>query len=238
MNILICDDNIATAKQIRQIIRQGVNLPCLNTFIYNLPQKMITDITENKLLPVDLILMDINLGEENGISLASKIQFYNRNIKIIFITEYENKYSQYIFKNVVPSGFITKPIKEEILISYIKKMYLESEEMCKPITIKTTIGEIALPANMITYIESKKRIAEYHVYQDLYIVYDKLDTIAESLPPCFVRCHKSYIANLNFVKQMDNSFFTLIDNTKLPISRRCKEHAREVYFKYKGIELV
>lgn len=52
----------------------------------------------------------------------------------------------------------------------------------------------------------------------------KLSKIQEELPPNFIRSHRSYIVNKNFIKKINNSHLILIDNTEIPISRSFKDN--------------
>lgn len=238
MNIIICDDNIAVVDDIKKSINIETNIPKLNVFTYNSSEELIEDIKNNKIFPIDLILLDIELGNDNGIDVASEIQFINSNIKIIFITGYESKYSQHIFKNVVPSGFITKPIKHEVLSEYINKIYMSSQEMNKLITLSNKLGEFSMSANEITYVESYRRSLVFHLKNDEYTFSKKLDDIMDLFPPCFVRCHKSYLVNLNAVVKMETTQFVLINGETINISKSMRDSTRKTYFKYKGIDFI
>lgn len=238
MNIIVCDDNIDIFDDIKKYVNVETHIPNINIFTYDSSKKLIEDIKNNKIFPVDLILLDIELGDDNGIAVASEIQFINSSIKIIFITGYESRYSQHIFKNVVPSGFITKPIKREVLSSYINQIYLSSQEMHRTITLRNKLGEYSMSANEISYIESYRRNLIFHLKNDKYTFSKKLDDIIDLFPPCFVRCHKSYLVNLNAVAKMETTQFVLIDGSTVNISKSMRENTRKAYFKYKGIDFI
>ncbi|MEK9612557.1 MAG: LytTR family transcriptional regulator DNA-binding domain-containing protein [Flavobacteriaceae bacterium] len=53
-----------------------------------------------------------------------------------------------------------------------------------------------------------------------HLVRGRLTDLDEQLPPNFVRTHRSYITNRNFVKQIQRNFFLLTDGTEIPISRK------------------
>lgn len=52
-----------------------------------------------------------------------------------------------------------------------------------------------------------------------HLVRGKLGNIAIQLPPNFVRTHRSYITNRNFVRQVQRQFLVLMNGTEIPISR-------------------
>ncbi len=236
MNICICDENLLAASSIKRLIEEKCHLPDLLVSIYENPHQLIDEMIENALSAPHLVLMDIALNSFNGITLAAHIQSLNPETKIVFISGYEKRYSQMIFDNVSPSGLIIKPVDPTILISAIHRIFLEVNQKQQQVTIKTSMGNITVSVNSILYIESFKRTLIYHINNDTYTVYDKLDCVENHLAPCFIRCHKSYIVNLGSIVKMDTDFLLICNGTKIPISKKYKEITREHYFKYKGFE--
>lgn len=47
----------------------------------------------------------------------------------------------------------------------------------------------------------------------------KLSTIIKELPPNFVRCHRSYIVNENYIEKFDSKTLTLTDGSEVPVSK-------------------
>ena len=56
-----------------------------------------------------------------------------------------------------------------------------------------------------------------------HFVRGKLNIITKELPPNFIRCHRSYIVNANFIKQVNSDTIILIDKTQIPLSRSYKD---------------
>ena len=53
--------------------------------------------------------------------------------------------------------------------------------------------------------------------------FEKLSDLEIKLPPNFVRTHRSYITNRNFVRQIQPQFLVLMDGTEIPISRNLQK---------------
>lgn len=51
-----------------------------------------------------------------------------------------------------------------------------------------------------------------------------LTKIADELPPNFKRCHRSYIVNTNFIKQVNSTTIVLTNKVKIPLSRTYKKN--------------
>lgn len=55
-----------------------------------------------------------------------------------------------------------------------------------------------------------------------HFVRGRLADIIEELPPNFIKCHRSYIVNKNFIKNAQSKFLVMMDNSEVPISRGFK----------------
>ncbi len=234
MNVIICDDQSLVGQKIKQVIEENSDRQFIKVQYINDPKLLTENIEKLDSREPVVLLMDIELGQVNGIKYASIVQQKFKAIKIVFITGYI-QYSEFIFDGVSPSGFLKKPIKKEKLMSLLNRIYLQFDEAGKMITIKTIAGEIPVILHNISYIESYKRTVIYHIDGNEYTAYNKLDNVAEELPDYFVRCHTSYIINLNYITDMKNNAFTLQDGKVINISKKFRNSAREHYFRFKGL---
>lgn len=56
-----------------------------------------------------------------------------------------------------------------------------------------------------------------------HLVRGKLAKIIDELPPNFVQCHRSYIVNKNFIKQVNTKIIILVNKDQIPLSRGHKD---------------
>jgi len=76
----------------------------------------------------------------------------------------------------------------------------------------------------LLYIKSDDHYLNVFLHEGKdHFVRGKLNQIIEELPPNFIRCHRSYIVNRNFIKQINNDTIVLIDKTMIPLSRSYKD---------------
>lgn len=134
-------------------------------------------------------------------------------------------------------GFITAIL---IFIFYLYKRYkkkssvLEDEQSetlqrldeLKSIVIK---NHIVLKDNTKIYISELMYIKSDDHYLKIFtqegkdrLVRGKLSQIKEELPPNFIQCHRSYIVNRNFIKQINSNSIILINKEQIPLSRSYK----------------
>lgn len=73
----------------------------------------------------DVIILDYNLGELNGVEISKQINDINPNLKLIFISGQKNIEEILIKNDVKIAGFFLKPLKAEILLEYISSYFME-----------------------------------------------------------------------------------------------------------------
>lgn len=81
-------------------------------------------ITKNELLDPDIILMDIMLGEVNGIETTRIIMENDSDVKVVFLSmDISEKFISEAV-NIGAAGYIPKDIKKDLLIDGIRKVQL------------------------------------------------------------------------------------------------------------------
>ncbi|MFL9835685.1 LytTR family transcriptional regulator DNA-binding domain-containing protein [Chryseobacterium terrae] len=77
--------------------------------------------------------------------------------------------------------------------------------------------------DQLIYIKADDHYLNVHTIEKKnHFVRGKLGDIAVELPSNFVRCHRSYIINKNYIKQAQSKFIIMNDNSEIPISRGFK----------------
>ena len=69
---------------------------------------------------VDIAMLDINMPDINGITLVNKLRETNPDIRIIFVTAYE-QYAVDAF-GVHADGFLLKPVNQEMLRKEVERV--------------------------------------------------------------------------------------------------------------------
>lgn len=229
MDIAICDDDKNILQYLKKKIEITLEDNCqITTFEsgYDLIEYIDSDISNP-----DIIFMDIDLKEHLGIDVAKKIQQKFNNIKIIFITGYAS-YVEDIFE-VETLYYPAKPINEEKLKKALNKamevIKVNKEEI---LNIKTEVVSINL--NDVNYIESHLRTVIMHCGKIKRTIYKKLNEIENILPEKFIRCHQSYIVNMEKVNILTTNKFILKSGDKVPVSQSRYKDTKEKFLNYLG----
>lgn len=234
LKIAVCDDDIKIAEYIAKKICSRFPENSVEVFSSSTSLTKYLSQAGNE---VDLLFMDIVLKDEDGIDLAAQIIKKYPHILTVFITAYINEFSERIFLKLKPYGYLHKPIKDELLFHYVDSAKQEIMLQNRSLTVKIGVSTFEIPFKKIMCIESEKRILHIRCDDKDYDVYAKLDDVQKSLDERFIRCHKSYLVNADFVKSFEKDSFILKGEKNIPISKAMHSQAKTNYFKAKGRKL-
>lgn len=205
--ILLCDDNTLHLNQLKELIEELTIDENYAIESYTSGSAILKRITESQWKEEFLIFMDIRLqGQKNGIYIAQDIHRNYGNVPIIFITGYL-EYAADVGE-ADPIYFVSKPIRKDNLR---KALHKAKEKMaCSKISFHLRGKEILLPKKEILYIERNLRTSKVYALNQTLEISEKLNQIFLRLSEKnFIRCHVSYLVNLEFVSAVTSKTFTL-----------------------------
>ena len=171
---------------------------------------------------VDLIFLDIHLPKIKGFEFLECLE---KKYHVILTTAYSEYALEGFEKGVI--DYLLKPIlysRFESSINRLKNLVSLKNEDGKIITIQVNKTKIRLFENDITYIESNKGYVNiFDINEQMYRTKMATQTILEMLSDRFIRVHKSYIINKDFVTSLSSSEMILRGAISLPIGRKFKD---------------
>lgn len=196
--------------------------------------------------PFDVVFLDIRMPDMNGFDVAAQIRGITDKTYIIFITtESTFVYDSFSFQ---PFDFIPKMLSSGLGVNDSSKFLTEriSRVIARLLRQFSTAGTIclSLPYNQqitvkisdIQIIQSVRNYAEYVIAgHEPVRIRAKLDDIENGLEGHFFgRPHKSYLINMNFVKDIDsrNMTLTLKSGDIIPISKTYKRVFEAAYIDF------
>ncbi len=230
--IFVCDDDANITEFLKFFIMKHFGED-IRVLTMNRIQELFGMIDIYERVP-DILIMDINLKDGNGIDAVKTIQEKYPKLKVIYLTGVIN-YATAIF-DTNPAYFLLKPINENNLSKAISKVIGEIEDdKGDSIVIKTSGSEILLFRRDIIYIESQgRKVIIHNSTGSKNEIYEKMDTIQEQLGSDFVRSHKSFLINMKYIVERTNKEFILSDGTVLPISKPNLKDAKMKFISYLG----
>lgn len=154
---------------------------------------------------VNAVFLDIDLKSEiSGLDVAEQIRKLNRHTYIIFMSAHlEYILIAYRYKTF---DFIPKPITierlEETLLRIMEDMNAEDK---KNKFIRLNNRNTIINESSINFIKKDGMKLIFYTDNRTYETYNSFNKISEELPPNFIRCHKSYIANVNKITDINQA---------------------------------
>lgn len=160
---------------------------------------------------MDLIILDTELRDQPGLELAQKIRTIPGYEFVWIILVGSQQYETDAYKKTHCYNFIVKPYDVEVLFSIVEKLssyktMVLSEEDKKYVTFKQRDKYIRVLAKDILYIEVIGNNSTMYTYSNIYSLKKmSLQKLKLVLPDYFVRCHKSFIVNRNYIEAIQKS---------------------------------
>lgn len=168
----------------------------------------------------DILLLDIEMGHMDGVSLAKELRRENETLQIVFITGY----SEYIEEGYEVSAlhYLMKPVKEEKFFSVLDRA---AERLCKAerlLTLELGGQTLRLPLRQIRWAEVRLNYVTVHARED-YTLKMTLGELADRLDERFYRVGRSALVNLNEIGRVTKTDIFLNDGTAVPLPRGAYE---------------
>lgn len=221
MNIVICDDEASCRQALCDAIIRWSSLRNMNIA----PVSQAFASSEELLyawengLEMDMLFLDIQIpGEMSGLEVAKAIRKVDSQICIAFTTSY----SEYACEGYSVSAlrYLRKPIDDEQLfecldIAYHQWFYRQDSS----IFLDAQRRKVVLPLKQIVYAEIRGHYVAFHrtIGEPLQIR-SNMAALAEKLPPqMFVQCHRSFLVNLLYVRNITKSEVILAGGGSIPV---------------------
>lgn len=180
----------------------------------------------------DLIFLDIYLAETNGMDVARKIRAKNIHSSLVFVTSSQDfALESYGVKALT---YLLKPVESEAVYEAVNRAFEKKDALPPPcIQIRNKDGLHGIPIDQLMYAESQARILILVLKdKEAMRTYEKLDQFQEKLGDNrFLRCHKSFLVNLDHVHAIVGKTMLMKSGTALPISISLPQ-AKEYFANY------
>ncbi|MEG2786356.1 MAG: LytTR family DNA-binding domain-containing protein [Romboutsia sp.] len=227
IKIAICEDEKEQQELLKTYIDQifkGLSVQS-KLEVFNSGEELLESYPKD----IDILLLDIQMGQINGMETARKIRSIDYKVEIIFITSlieyalegYEVRAYRYLIKPVNYDN-----LKENI-INCIKEVDIKN----KYIMVKEQGNQIKLDINEITYVEVQKETITIHTLSEVYRINGTMNNIEKEID-CnrFFRCHKSFLVNLEHVKSIKQYIAILENSEEVPVSRYRFKETKDKFF--------
>ena len=168
----------------------------------------------------DILLLDIEMGAMDGVTMAKRVRRDNEAVQIVFITGY----SDYISEGyeVAALHYLMKPVNREKLLSVLDRA-MEKRRQQERCLILESAGELVrIPFYEIRYLDVRQNYVTVHAKDD-HTVKRTLGDLEKELDNRFFRVGRSMIVNLSFIQRVTKTEVRMSDGTVLPLPRGAYE---------------
>lgn len=231
MEIAVCDDDSLdrnlTAAQLRRCLFEngtGGGIMCFSNAV-----ELIYEIQDGKIF--DIIFLDIYMDKLLGIDAARQLRAMGYPGKIVFLTG-TSGFAVESYE-VKAAGYLLKPLSYERLNAFMTEMLLDFDNEVYHIKRRSEI--ISLQYNDIFFIEScNSKCLLHNEAGETLCIYKRLGDIEYELnDKRFLRCHQSYLVNMNHIVHADKNFEMANGETVL-IRQKSIREIKQHYLDFTG----
>lgn len=231
MKIAICDDIEEYRNSTKAFVREFFNSREIHYIIKEF--KNGTALINSK-DNFDILFLDIELGDSNGIDIAKEIQSRYKNTVVLIITSYH----QYLdaAMDIKVTRYINKPITQDKIYAALDKALSVINVSIITLNLKDN-RMLRLKQSEIVFVEAKLKNVTVYCRNEHFKVKETMKQLRSILvASCFAVPHNSYIVNLNYIKSFKRDEICLTEpysNVKISIATR-----KQPEFKRKFVEFI
>lgn len=220
IHIAICDDIAADREYVLRMVNHwsmqaGVSLKVAE---YTSAENFLFRAEDGA--RTDILLLDIEMGAMDGVTLAKKLRQDNETMQIVFITGY----SDYIAEGYEVSAlhYLMKPVKGDKLFSVLNRAMEKLSKNEKVLQFQLSGETVRVPIYQIRYADVSGNYVTVHGAIDV-TVKMTLGELEKELDDRFHRVGRSAIVNLGCISRVTKTEIYLNDGTTIPLPRGAYE---------------
>lgn len=218
MKIAVCEDE----KEISEILSNYIDKYMKTTDTdYSIDVYSSAEDYKKSFITYDLLFLDYELPDMNGMELARELRRNNLETGIIFVSAYDT----YVFESFEVNTFryILKPIQESAIVKALKSfMALTQKE--RYIEVPTARKDNIVSLSDIIYIESDGKYSIVRMINNCFYKSTKsISTYEEEINEyanSFFRTHRRFIVNLEYIGKVNGTLIVFRNGENAEISRR------------------
>ena len=218
--VAICDDSDADRRYIMDMVRSWASaaghevqidgFPSAESFLFRYAGES----------DYDILLLDIEMGAMDGVTMAKELRKSNDTVQIIFITGY----SDYISEGyeVAALHYLMKPVNEEKLCLVLDRAAEKLAKNERVLNFEVSGEMVRVPIYQIRYADVIGNYVTVHAQTDV-TVKMTLGELEKQLDERFYRVGRSALVNLMQISRVTRAEIRLNDGTAIPLPRGAYE---------------
>lgn len=228
LHILLCDDDAIFTEALKRLIeaqpefnRRYMQIECVHD--------------PNALKKADMIFLDIDMGDVNGIALARQIRTICKDAVLIFVTNY----GEYAAEGYEVSAFRFLPKLQlaEKLPDYFRQALAACRSRTRTLNVLCDGEGTNIVLDELVYVKTEERMLIFHRAEPAAPLKSRMSlrTLEEKLAQVgFLRTHNSFLVNMSYIAALQTSGVTLTTGQTLPVSLHGYKAIKMKYMAWRG----
>lgn len=228
--IAVCDDCAADQNYIIGIVTRWADA-CGHTLqidAFSSAEQFLFQYTAQK--NFDILLLDIEMGGMDGVTLAEQLRAQNETAQIVFITGFPDFMARGF--EVSALHYLMKPVMEKKLCSVLDKAVSNLSKTERSVLLPVEDALVRIPIDQILYVEATAHNCEVVTKTETLTVKQSISQLSELLGEQFISTHRSYLVNLTGMYRIGKNEIVLTGGLRIPISRSRQKAVNEAFLQY------
>jgi len=234
IKIAICDDEHQQTEYTRMLANKWADAYDIKISIkmFGSAESFKSAWSENK--DFDILLLDIQMGGQNGVALARDLRGNADNkLIIIFITALPDYINEGY--DVFALHYLMKPVNESKFYEVLDRAVRHIAKNITALFLPVDGENKRVSVDDIIYIESFAHFSDIIMVNGSLKVKMPISELEQQLMQSsgsFSRCHRSYIVGLKYVDKITKTDIILDNGANIPLSRRLYNDVNKALIKY------
>ena len=230
MKIAICDDVLADRDTLIDYLRRALDARRLSGEIRAFESgERLLDAISAEHFPI--CFLDIYMQGISGVGVARKIREKDKQAAIVFTTSSKEHMAEGF--EVGAAHYLVKPYTRQAVDEALERCIRQAGQPEKYLEILANRRARQVLFSQIRYVESRDKSCTVYATGEELRTWASLDELEGQLnDPRFLRCHRSYIVNMDFVSDVRGKDFLLTDGGLIPIRREDYQQMRDIFDEY------
>lgn len=178
----------------------------------------------------DILLLDIEMGQMDGVSLAKRIRTDNSAVQIVFITGFADFVAEGY--EVAALHYLMKPVQEQKLFSVLDRARIALGRAERVLMLPTAGALARIPLSQVMYVEAFAHTVTVVTPTQSILGKLSISEVEKMLGEGFVRAHRSYLVGLKHIARLTKTEVILDNGTVLPLARSAADAVHKAFISY------
>ena len=228
--IAICDDSAADQKYIMKLTEHWAEKMqhTIQTDPFPSAESFLFHYAGHK--DYDILLLDIEMGGMDGVSLAKKLRQDNEKIQIIFITGFPDFIAEGY--EVSALHYLIKPVEEDTLAKTLDRAAANLKKADRALVFSANGETFRINVGEILYVEALAHFCRIKMPEEVFEIRQKFSELEKKLGEGFIRTHRSYLVRISCIKRISKIEIILDSGDRIPLSRSNYQAVNQAFIRY------